>query len=516
MKKSVSYIYIFTSACLSALTLIFPKFLFPFQFVFMIPLCIFLYKTDLDGKKIYRMGFLYFYLFGLVCFCWFWSLYPLDFAGFSKFSALAVILLAWLGIPLLQAITGGFVFLIFAKFKKRINRHDHIILPLLFSALYTLWEFSLYVGWWGVPWGISALGQSEFSPTLSLVSFVGAQGLSFIIVLANFALALVILKFKEIKVYILPGVITAVCLILILFANNGIKTESSIKAAAMQPNISSQEKWQGTLDDEFEKHVILTKQAANEGAKIVLWSETALNFNFDSSPLYKEKMTSLAKECDIDIYFGTFEYTENASYNVIMRVKKDGSIDKNIYKKRSLVPFGEYVPARKIMTALAPFLEDISMLSEDLSPGCNASIFSQNDFYVGPLICFDSIYPFNAQSAAKDGANIIFLATNDSWFGTSAAVYMHLYQSKLRAAEVGRYVVRSANTGISAIITNKGKTVDLCEPESFGYVCKDVEILSGQTFFTAFPYLALIISASIPLLTFLYILIDRKKAANKQ
>ena len=113
---------------------------------------------------------------------------------------------------------------------------------------------------------------------------------------------------------------------------------------------------------------------------------------------------------------------------------------------------------RSVIEVLLPPLADMSMLGDDLDPGTDTAIVQTPAGKMGGLICFDSIYEDLTLATVRDGAEIICLATNDSWFLDSVGVRMHYRHARLRAVESGRYIVRSADTGISGIIAPDGTT----------------------------------------------------------
>ena len=103
-------------------------------------------------------------------------------------------------------------------------------------------------------------------------------------------------------------------------------------------------------------------------------------------------------------------------------------------------------------------------LAEMLTAGKETAVIKAADYTFAPLVCFDSIFQNFSREAVKKGADIIFVATNDSWYKSTRGVYEHKNFSVLRAIETGRPVVRAANTGISCIIDPRGNTLAQTEP----------------------------------------------------
>ena len=151
-------------------------------------------------------------------------------------------------------------------------------------------------------------------------------------------------------------------------------------------------------------------------------------------------------------------WDENRQDPNIFAVYPDGTIDENVYAKRHLVPFGEYVPWRPFIEVVFPMLADIGMLSDDLAPGTDSALFDTVNGRIGALLCFDSIYETLTRDSVLDGAELLILPTNDSWFTDSRGVYMHHAQARLRAIESGRWIVRAADTGISSVIAPDGES----------------------------------------------------------
>ena len=117
------------------------------------------------------------------------------------------------------------------------------------------------------------------------------------------------------------------------------------------------------------------------------------------------------------------------------------------------MPFGEYVPFKKWL----PFLGKIVAQVGDFHAGPPGGILTYGDRRIGPLICYDGIFPELARAAVDNGADLLVNLTNDAWYGRTSAPYQHLVQYVFRAVETRRSLIRATNTGISAFILPSGK-----------------------------------------------------------
>lgn len=498
-------------AVCSALTLIFPAVGF-LEWVSMIPLvtgCFLLCRDDSTGLfKAYRYGFFTVFCYYFVLYHWFLYLYPLDFAGLDNLQSAVVVIAAWVGLTLLQAIPGGLIFLFFRLMEKGgIFQKNAWLRPVAFASLWTVFEWSSTFFWTGVPWGRLALGQVEYLPMLQSASLFGSYFVGFLILAVNGLFACAIL-------YPSKRVFSAVCAFVLLFSNFlfGVlrmqispETERRVKVAVIQPNVNSHDKWDaGNLSNLKSVHAELTRAAAREGAEIAVFAETAFPYTLNWNQSLESYCSDLAKECGVTLVVGAFCEEDDKEYNSLFFVSPDGKFSETRYDKRHLVPFGEYVPMRDLIMALIPPLAEVGMLEEDLAPGDSASIYETPFGKVGSSICFDSIYEALVLDSVHSGAELMILSTNDSWFYDSAGVYLHESQAKLRAVECGRYWVRSANTGISAVIDIYGNALCEIPPLEKGYAVADVFLRTGNTLYgtlgNTFVYLciAVVIFSMLP------------------
>lgn len=485
--------------CLTALPMVFPMLWF-LSWLAPAPVFAVAFFAPVPAKhplrRAWSKGLSFFYCYGLIVFYWFIELYPLDFAGLDKWGALAVILVAWFGLPLLQGIFSAFLFLCLHLLREKCTRSRFrstpILLPLCAAGLWILFEWIQTLTWAGVPWGKLALTQCGWLSLVQSASLLGSYAVSFLIILTASLLSFVLYYLKNATPKRTAAFTAAA---LCVFGSNAVygalrcalyqPEGEQITVAAVQGNISSSEKWDEKTNSTLDVHKKLTLEAAADGADLILWPETALPYVYSTGGKLDVYLTDLAKEADIPIFAGFFiQDKERRLYNVIGQADPDTGMGDTFYKKRRLVPFGEFVPMRELVMFLIPPLSQLSALDNDVTPGDNPELFETAYGKIGSVICFDSIYETLILDSVRAGANLICISTNDSWFGDSAAVYEHNSHAKLRAIETGRYVVRAANTGISSIITPTGKVTESLPPLAEGYILDDVYMICNHTPYT--------------------------------
>lgn len=485
-KKRQIFLYLTLSGILSGLCMAFPTVVGAvIEWLAFIPAALALHSASKKGiglKNAFGGGFWLIYSQNVIVYHWFVSFYPLEFTGMSKLGAVGVVIVAVFGLPILAAIFGGVMGMIVLRLSQLSESKKYpVILPFAYASSYVLCEWIRTKFWFGVPWGRLSLGQLTEGVPYSVLSssIFGTYFVTFLIVLVSclIAQALIVGKFK-LRVIISFALVLSNLLCGAIIVSISTITNTTVKVAAIQANINSRDKWNASSKDIYLKYESLTKNAAADGAKLIVWPETAVTDN-----RYIPVVSDLADNLDVYILFGCFDYTSEGPQNILSMASPDGEISETTYAKRHLVPFGEYVPMRKLIMTVFPPLAEIGMLSEDLVPGDGSEIFeieiNGELIKVGGLICFDSIYEQLAYTTASDGADIICVSTNDSWFEDSRAVYMHCAQSRLRAIETGLSIVRAANTGISANITPRGEVTESIEPLIDGYIVSEVPIQSN-------------------------------------
>ncbi len=496
---------------LFALTVIFPQ-IGSFEWIALIPALLAILTLIPDPtvkyRRLYGLGLVFFWPFYAVNFHWFFYMYPLDFAGMSRPASAVVVTVACLGLSLFQALGAALLFPLMgvATRGKWLSKHT-ILHPILFSCLWTALEWwQAHSGWSGVPWARLAIGQAENVLSLQSAAIFGSYFITFLMVAVNGLLAYMFLHPSR-------RVLCAALAAGLVFGNmafGAIRMAAvkdmgePVKVAAIQGNKGSLENWSsGTMAEVMEVYGELSREAAAEGAELIVWPETCIPANIDRQGWVYEYVTELSQECGVPILCGLFTRVaegSDADYNSIVAALPDGTVHGTVYNKRNPVPFGEFVPFRDLVMTVIPPLAEINTLDEDIPAGADSVVMELDVGNVGPLICFDSIYERNALDSIGNGAQILAVSTNDSWFTDSRGVWMHHAQSQLRAIETGRYVVRSANTGVSSVINDRGEVLELLEPLKTGYVLEEAYLSDRVTVYSVignvFAYVCVAVCAA--------------------
>jgi apolipoprotein N-acyltransferase len=462
-------------------------------------------KRNDDSTKPYKSAWLrglaFFYPYGLTSFYWLWELYPMDFIGLTPTSALFVITLAWLGLPLLQGSASALSISVLCLLKKK--KMPNSLYPITAALIWVIFEWIHTLTWAGVPWGKLAIGQVGMLFNVQSASLFGAYFVSFVIICASgyLALALKHLKNKETK---MRGILCVFCAISI-FAFNFLYGAiamygdraylGEVTVGIVQGNVPSAEKWDNNKMEMLSVHQELANKAANDGAELIVFAETAFPYIVNNDEYLTDYIESISKNANADMIVGCLHADESGNlYNSTRYVSQKSGFTNSVYNKRRLVPFGEYLPMRNIFKAVLPILDNINMLSIDLSAGTSPAVFKTEYGGIGSLICFDSIYEHLALETVRDGAQVLAISTNDCWFQDSPAVYQHNAHAILRSIETGRYTIRSANTGISTIITDRGEVTRSLDPLTKGYVVGDVKFADYQTAYTTVGNIIVIVA----------------------
>jgi apolipoprotein N-acyltransferase len=262
-------------------------------------------------------------------------------------------------------------------------------------------------------------------------------------------------------------------------------TGEAVRVGLIQGNVDQNEKIEpGRAGAIFQDYLNMTRQAIREGAGFVIWPESSTPFRFEDDPFAATQIRRLAQQARVPILFGSDQFVRGANgapatfYNSAFLVRSDGTTG-GVYRKMHLVPFGEYVPAKKLFFFAAPLVQAVS----DFSAGDEAVLLPVDGHLVSTAICYEVVYPDLVRRFVSGGSEMLTTITNDAWFGPTSAPYQHFEQASMRAIEEGRYLVRAANTGVSGIVDPYGRVVDRSAIFQPAVIVGEARFLTASTFY---------------------------------
>jgi len=252
-------------------------------------------------------------------------------------------------------------------------------------------------------------------------------------------------------------------------------------AAVIQANIPQAIKWDPQARVAIVKaYVDLTMEHLD--ADLILWPETAIPDFLDQvrEPLI-EPLARQARAAGVEIVLGipVLDQESGRYYNGLLAI---GSRE-DLYTKRHLVPFGEFLPFKDWLGPLVKMFEiPMSNFSAGTAPRPLLRVGART---AGAAICYEDIFPAEVAQALPE-AQFLISVSNDAWFGDSLAPHQHLEMARMRALETGRDLVRATNTGISAVIDWRGRVVGQVPSFVRGVYRAQVQPRSGATPFVRF------------------------------
>ena len=452
MKRFYDTAFVSRLFCLLSGAVFSLSFRFEEAFIAVFPaLVLFFLIWEKKEKGRFLSAYLFFAGWLLCLYTWFSALYPLSVYGLSNGASFAVTAFCCVGIPLLQAAIYAGVFQLARLFPKE----RPVLRALGFGALWVVTEWLLSLGPFAFPWGSVALTMTGAMPLLQTVSVWGVYGLCFAVVFVC-ALTAEGICFGKRKLCLSAAGVLAGCValgsVLWVFPK---KENKIVSVALVQGNVTTEEKWTSEMvADVYRTYTSMTKEAAENGAALVVLPESAIAVNFyEGGPLHRA-IADITKEYGCTVILGVLQVREGETHNGLVAVSPDGSVS-NLYEKRHLVPFGEYLPFEKQLVSLFPALSVLEEAGDSLVAEKTEAVLETDKWKFGCFICYDSV--FTGKDRAVPDSDFSVLATNDSWFKTSSGIYEHLRFAKLRAVESGKTVCGVRTPGSRRSSTGKEK-----------------------------------------------------------
>ncbi len=332
---------------------------------------------------------------------------------------------------------------------------------LIFPFCWVALEFARnYTPFDGFPWLLAGYSQTSYLPLVQVADMTGVYGVSFLLTWINTALVWLLLhRFKRRAAW--PAAAGFLLVIASLLYGHEMvlkwaKPDVAYAAAMLQENLSLDEP-EGELSRKFsEGYARMAARVSSGDVSLLILPESPspLIYQYDTS--YRNTLQTLARRFPLGIVFNNISYEQagggqpryfNSAYFLAQNGEELGR-----YDKIRLVPFGEYVPLKKLFFFVDAISKDVS----DFSPGREHLTVEVGGHPVNAIICFEAIFPDLERRFVREGSQLVINLTNDGWYGDSAAPYQHLEMARWRAIENRRYLLRATNSGISAIIGPTG------------------------------------------------------------
>ena len=484
VKKVVEkpFLLLIFSAVLSALPFTFSS-LFLLSWVSFVPLFYVIIKASADKLlRIFGRGFLFGFLYHACIYYWFIWFYPLDYVNLTNGASVAVVALAWFGISMVHGVLWCLPF-VGCHFAKKVY-DNKIFLSLVGIIGIIAAQKITALGELSFPWARISLGQYKATALIQSASIWGAEGVDILILLINALITIALLSNskKRLLSFIIAATLFCSNLFFGIARINTTPTGQNLTIMTVQASVTQDEKWDSKGDKIcLEVYTSLTKNNITDEVDLILWPESAVPKIYKNANALKD-YKKLSKELDTPILAGIILKTAAGNTNNAILVNHDGA--QAIYNKRQMVPFGEYMPYKALLSRLFPMLTELNIIEDDYVGGDSAEIMSVNDGKLGNIICFESIYPHLTRQSTLDGAQLMVELTNDSWLKDSPAMYQHLSHGVFRSVENGRYLVRSANSGISAVIDSRGNIKSVLDINKTGVITDNVQYIEKQTIYT--------------------------------
>jgi apolipoprotein N-acyltransferase len=363
----------------------------------------------------------------------------------------------------------------------------------------------------GFPWVLLGYSQSTVLPIAQAASIAGVFGVSAIVVSVSAALAGVVVA----RTWRAAATVIACVLLIAVWGNARAKNAQltrdgqPLRVGIVQPNVPEEEREaSGRGTEILQRELSLIRQLSGQQPRFIVLPESSLP-PIEEYPDIAQSIRAAVRESGAPMLLGSDQYEwrvangrreVSRSFNAAFLLRSDGTTAA-VYRKIHLVPWGEYVPLKRWLTFVGPLVQAIGT---GFDAGDTMTLLPVGQHEVSTAICYEIIYPEMVRQSVALGSELLTTITNDSWFGPSSAPYQHFEQASLRAIEEGRFLVRSANTGVSGIVDPYGHVLartDIFHPAA---IAGEVRLLTARTPYSlvgdVFAYASAILTAALLLM----------------
>jgi apolipoprotein N-acyltransferase len=411
-------------------------------------------------------GLLYGFLHGVV-------FYPLSvpwidtvmhqYGNVDPWLSAAILGLLSVAFSIFPAVFGWGIARVSSRFPPGLNRRYACALaPFLWVAL-EVGKTYLILG--GFPWNLTGYAVSGSLGLVQLVALTGVYGLSFVVAGYGSLIVYAILSGRQ---RIWKAAIVATGVLVLIGAGGKYFVPFAVPhhvAHLVQTNFPQSEEYpsnwmqvhSGELD-QLDRISVSAAQDSPERPGLIVWPEVPAPFTMQD-PNFSQRARKIARDSASDFLVGIVDWKRDAAgkwlaSNTALLLDPAGQ-RVFTYDKIHLVPFGEFVPYRRLLWFAGKLTADIG----DFTPGNSYGVGKLPDGSFGVFICYEAIFPAQVREYTRHGAQLLINISNDGWFGRSSAPAQHIMMARVRAVENRRWLLRDTNNGFTASIDPYGRIV---------------------------------------------------------
>jgi len=385
-----------------------------------------------------------------------------------------------------------------------------------------------------VPWDQLGYSQVDNGLVNQLAPWTGVYGISFVLVFVNALLTGGLMMETPPHIGHRDRVIVRAIGVLLLMAGaSGVllptpKPVATATAVLIQPNldVGGENLWSGP--GEWDRHITEFKRLAGERCKsyiagipqtgapmidptcgyynpppsLVVWPESPAPFE-EADPRFQQAMKDVAQSAQAPVVSGnigmSYENGEGGGwhfYNSALVVGADGA-RVGRYDKIHLVPFGEYIPFKRLLF----FARKLTGRVSEFTRGDEREVFRLNGHRYGVFICYESVFADEVRPFAQLGAEVLVNISDDGWYGDTSAPWQHLNMLRMRAIENRRWILRDTNNGVTAVIDPYGRVRQSIPRHAVDALPAQFGFRDDVTFYTAhgdiFGWLCVLLSSVV-------------------
>ncbi|MCP5382544.1 MAG: apolipoprotein N-acyltransferase [Kordiimonadaceae bacterium] len=356
---------------------------------------------------------------------------------------------------------------------------------LTFSVVWNIMEWFRGVLFTGFPWNLTGYVWGFSDAMLQSTSIWGVYGLGIFTVFIAIVPLLLLNRANRIVVSILSIILIAGLYLYGHFRlNQQTEYVKDINLRVVQANIKQEDKWPSrNWGKNLITYMTMSEGIEQSGTTHVIWPETAIIYSLSEEPLRRQVISKMLEKGGV--VFTGFPRRDRSDgsfkiYNSMIAINDQGEMEA-IYDKSHLVPLGEYIPSFVKTLFIALGFDQLFSGGQNFSEGDGLKTFNIKGLPpVGVLICYEIIFPGQVTDPSNRPDWLLNI-TNDAWYGNSSGPRQHLLQTRVRAIEEGLPVIRSAGTGISAVIDAYGRIIDHIDLNKRGVINSGLPYKIKQT-----------------------------------